>query len=373
MPVNGRIDPALKLDNRERMIRSILGQDVDRLPLTIFDPWPETVERWKREGYPEDADYNTYFGFDRGWGVFSHIGVNLGYYPAFESKVLEDRGRTKIIQDGAGSILEVMAGSYSLPKFIRPAVSDWESWEKTKERLNPRSPERYPDWEAEVKRFTESDSEVRIGCYPYGLFGTLRDMMGVEELLVNFYDQPELIHDMMDYLTDFWLAIYEETARHIQIDNIHIWEDMSGRQGPLISPAMFREFMTPNYKKIVAFAKDRNIPIVSVDTDGNMDVMMTVLSEAGINMVLPFEVQAGCDVVAIKKQYPHIGLLGGINKLALTKDRKAIDAELDRVDPLFHQSGYIPNLDHAVHLDISFDNFKYFVEQLKIRLGIYTA
>jgi len=41
-----------------------------------------------------------------------------------------------------------------------------------------------------------------MGVFPYGLFGTLRDMMGVEELLVSFYQQPDLIHEMMDYLTD---------------------------------------------------------------------------------------------------------------------------------------------------------------------------
>lgn len=195
----------------------------------------------------------------------------------------------------------------------------------------------------------------------------------MEELLVNFYDQPELIHTMMDYLTGFWIELYEKAAQHTRIDHIHIWEDMSGRQGPLISPAMFREFITPNYKKIIAFATDRNIPIVSVDTDGNMDVMMTLLSEAGINMVMPFEVQAGCDVVALKKQYPHICPFGGIDKRALTSDRKTIDAELDRVDPLFHQSGYMPGLDHLVHPEISLDNFRYFVKQLKIRLGITSA
>ncbi|MDR0730318.1 MAG: hypothetical protein LBF63_01530 [Treponema sp.] len=366
MPINGTIDPALKLNNRGRIIRTVLGQDVDRLPLTLWGPWGETIERWRREGYPESADFSAYFGLDAG---FSKIAVNLGYYPAFERKVLEDRGGTKLIQDQSGSILEIMADHSTIPKIVSPAVSGRESWEKLKERLNPRSPGRYPDWQAEQERFAGSGAAVQIGAYPYGLFGTLRDMMGVEELLVGFYDEPELVHDIMDYLTDFWLAIYEETARHVQIDHIHIWEDMSGRQGPLISPDMFREFMMANYKKIIAFAKDRNIPIVSVDTDGNMDLMMPLLSEAGINLVMPFEVQAGCDVVAIKKQYPHICLFGGIDKRALTKDRKTIDAELDRVDSLFYRSGYMPGLDHLIHPEISFDNFKYFVEQLKIRLG----
>jgi uroporphyrinogen decarboxylase len=363
MPGIGRIDPTLKLTNRERMIRTVLGEDIDRLPLHLWGPWGETIERWRQEGYPQgDTDFGAYFGLDAG---FSQVSVNLGYYPEFEHKVLEDRGGTKLIQDRSGSILEIMADHSTIPKIIRPAVSGRQSWEQLKERLDPRSPGRYPDWQKEQTRFKASGAAVQIGAYPYGLFGTLRDMMGVEELLVNFYDEPDLIHDMMDYLTGFWLAIYEEAAGHIKIDHIHIWEDMSGKQGPLISPGMFREFMTPNYKRIIAFAKDHDIPIVSVDTDGNMDVMMTVLSEAGINLVMPFEVQAGCDVVAIKKQYPRICLFGGIDKRALTGSRKEIDAEFERVAPLFHQSGYIPGLDHLVHPQISLDNFRYFTEQLK--------
>jgi uroporphyrinogen decarboxylase len=361
----GRIDPALKLNNRERMIRTVLGQDVDRLPLDIWGPWSETAERWYTEGYPKDADFISFFDLDVGFQV---LNVNLGYYPGFEYKVLEDRGRTQIVQSGSGNILEIMVGQAAIPKIVRPPVTDWESWENLKERLNPGIPERYPDWEKERARFEASGAGIRIGSVPWGVFGTLREMMGVEGLLVNFYDAPELIHDIMDYLTGFWISIYEETARHIKIDHIHIWEDMSGKHGPLISPAMFREFMTPNYKRIVAFAKDHDIPIVSVDTDGNMDIMMTVLSETGINYVVPFEVQAGCDVVAIKKQYPHIGLYGGIDKRAVAIGTAAIDAELLRVDPLLHQSGYIPGLDHLVPPDVSLDNFRYFVERLREKL-----
>jgi uroporphyrinogen decarboxylase len=363
MSGSGKIDPALKLDNRERMIRTVLGQDVDRLPLHLWGPWGETIERWRSEGYPpEPVDFRTFFGLD---AAFAGINVNLGYYPEFEYQVLEDRGGTKLVQDRSGSILEIMADHSTIPKIVSPAVNGPESWEKLKERLDPRSPGRYPDWQAETGRFAASGAAVQIGAYPYGLFGTLRDMMGVEDLLVSFYDQPELIRDMMDYLTGFWLEIYEEAAKHIRIDHIHIWEDMSGKQGPLISPAMFREFMMPNYKKIIAFAKERNIPVVSVDTDGNMDVMMTLLNEAGISLVMPFEVQAGCDVVAIKKQYPHICLFGGIDKRALAVSRGAIDAEFERVDSLFHQSGYIPALDHLVHPEVSLDHFRYFVERLK--------
>ena len=242
-------------------------------------------------------------------------------------------------------------------------------WEKLKERLDPDAPQRFPDnWAESVENIQKRGAAVQVGQYPYGLFGTLRDMMGVEELLVTFYDDSELIRDMMNYLTDFWIKIYTKVLQDIQIDHIHIWEDMSGKQGPLISPVMFREFMMPNYQKIVLFAKEHDIPVVSVDTDGNMDVLMPLLEESGINLVLPFEVQAGCDIVKLREQYPCVCLHGGIDKRRLTFSHVEIDEELERIGSLFDKSGYIPGLDHLIHPEISYDNFCYFIKRLKDRI-----
>jgi len=159
-------------------------------------------------------------------------------------------------------------------------------------------------------------------------------------------------------------------GNNIQIDHIHIWEDMSGKNGPLISPALFREFMTPNYLKIADFAKKNNIPVVSVDTDGNMDILMPLLEEAGINFIVPFEVRAGCDIVQLRRQYPNIAMHGGIDKLELALGFADIDRELDRVEELFSESGYIPGLDHLVHPQVSYRNFCYFAEELKKRIGV---
>ncbi len=70
----------------------------------------------------------------------------------------------------------------------------------------------------------------------------------------------------MTNLTFFWLSIYAKVCRQIKVDAIHIWEDMSGKNGSLISPKMVREFMVPNYKKIKAFAEAQGIRILSLDT-----------------------------------------------------------------------------------------------------------
>ena len=365
----GRIDKSLSLTNRERMIRTCLNQDIDRQPFWfMFGPWGETIDRWKTEGL--QGNWREGMGLD---GGFRTVDVNLGYSPEFKWTVLADEELTQVVIDSQGVTKRISKDGNSIPQYLDCPVKNRQDWERIKaERLQADDPARFPqDWEMLVESYKNDGHAIQIGRYPYGLFGTVREMMGVEELLVAFYDEPELISDIMDYLTDFWIAIYRKVLKHVQIDHIHIWEDMSGKHGSLISPDMFREFMMPNYKKIVAFAKENGIAVVSVDTDGNMDQLMPLLREAGINLVLPFEVQAGCDVSQIKKDYPDICLHGGIDKRALTFGFAEIDAELDRIGGLYNQSGYIPALDHLVHPEVSLENFRYFMKRLKEK--IYNA
>lgn len=39
------------MNNRERIIETVLCKEVDRLPFNFyFVPWSETIERWRTEG-----------------------------------------------------------------------------------------------------------------------------------------------------------------------------------------------------------------------------------------------------------------------------------------------------------------------------------
>lgn len=357
------------MNNRQRIIHTVLCQDVDRLPFMFcFGPWGETIDRWRQEGLGEHQNWDENFGFDAG---IVHVNVNLGYLPAFPYEVIEERAETLIIRDTFGIAQEVRKSGSSIPRYIDYPVKNGADWRKLKqERLNPDVPLRFPEnWDELVKQYNAGDKIVQLGLYPYGLFGTLRDMMGVETLLLAFYDQPELVQEMMDYLTDFWLRIYAKVCRQVKVDAIHMWEDMSGKNGSLISPKMVREFMMPNYKKIRAFADAQGIPIFSLDTDGDCTKLIPLFMECGINLIFPFEVAAGCDIVAYRKQYPTLGIMGGINKLEIAKGKEWIDQELERIAEMFKRSGYIPALDHLVHPEISWEDFNYFVSRLKQRLG----
>ena len=354
------------MTSRERILATLKGKKVDRTPyISGMGLWGETYERWRKESGDDKLNIEKYFGFDE---AFAYIGdgsgIRFGLNPWFEPEVIEVKERSVIHKNAHGIVLEALKSEYgnTIPNFLEYPVKDWDSWKKIKEeRLNFDVPARMPDNIEEVaKNFNESKYSVVLGSYPYGLFGTCRDLMGVENLLMAFIDEPELVFDMMDHLTSLWLNVYEKAVKYIKPDSVHMWEDMSGKQGSLISPKMVKDFMLPNYRRISEFCVKNNIEVFSVDTDGKVDELVPLFMSAGVNFIFPFVVAAGSDILEFRKQYPELAIMGGIDKRELAKTKKEIDMQIKLIDEMQKYGRYIPCLDHHAHPEISWENYCYY-------------
>lgn len=351
----------------ERVIRCLLGQPVDHVPFGVgigWWPWGDAMERWRADSGNPELDLTREFGFD---GSFTSPAIRPGIFPEFEPAVLEENDDFIISRDGRGITMRNRRDGASMPEFLDYPVKTPADWERVKaERLCIDQPGRiYEDWNAFRTRVQASGEAVQVGWFPYGVFGTPRDLMGAEELLIAFYEEPEMLHDMMEHLTSLWLAVWEQVAAQVQIDHIHIWEDMSGRQGSLISPEMVRQFMMPCYDRIVAFAKAHGVRIISVDTDGDCSELVPLMMEHGINMFLPFEVQAGNDILDYRRRYPELGIIGGLDKRALAGTKADVDVEVKKAAAMLEFGRYIPGFDHLIPPDAKWENYRYAAEQIK--------
>jgi uroporphyrinogen decarboxylase len=355
------------MTNKERIIKTLLCEKTDRAPFSAwlgFAPWGETTERWKQESGIADLDTWRYFGFE----PFFHVPpAHMGPVPSFDYKLISETDEFVVSIDWRGITTRNRRDGGSMPEFIAHPVKTPADWAKYKtERLQRNQlPIRIPDLKKFAADAAAADAPVQLGCFPWGMFGTARDVMGVEELLVAFYDEPEMVRDIMQTYTTIWLDVYEEIVKVVPVDHIHIWEDMSGKQGSLISMAMIDEFMGPEYDRMAAFAKRHNIPILSVDTDGQVEQLVTAFMRHGVNAMMPFEVQAGNDVVAYRKQYPKLGIMGGLDKSALAKGKPEMHRELDRAEKMLALGGWVPGFDHLIPPDVSWENFKYAVTELR--------
>jgi len=322
-----------------------------------------------KEGKPEEANHKSLFDADP---APAGVPVNCGPCPRFEHVVYEEDGESITHNDSWNIKRRDLKNRESMSQFLEFPVKDRASWEQFKEeRLNPDHPDRIAgNWRTHCQNWMKEGIPIQLGYFPdVGVFGGLRWLLGDEECLIAFYTMPDLVHEIMDHLTSLYITVFDKVVKEVRVDIIHIWEDMCGRQGSLISPQHWEQFMGPCYRRIKSFADQHAIPVISVDTDGNPDAITPPMIKAGVNLLFPVEVAAGCDVNDIQARYPGLALMGGIDKRVLAEGPKAIDAELERIRPAMERGRYIPDLDHLIPCDVSWENYCHYCRALKKLVG----
>ena len=352
------------MTNRERFLACLHFEPVDRAPFWDFGYWTETPEVWREQGLPETVtDLDAFFGFD----PTHSVPIRSGPIPAFEEKVLEEDEDTRVIVDADGITQRVSKHGSSIPHFLEYPVKTRDDWEAYKERFRAGDPRRQIDnWDDVVVGLRRRDCPLTIGAG--GFFGNLRNILGFERLMHTYYDDPTWIHQMNEFFLNFWQTVMSRALEDLDVDAATMWEDMAYCNGPLISPAMFREFMLPYYKRMTGFLRDHGVDIVIVDSDGNMDQLHGLFIEGGVTAMLPFEVRAGMDVLATRREFgDRLAIIGGIDKHELSRApakraRAAIDRELQsKLPPLLRTGGYIPTVDHRVPPTVPYENYRYYV------------
>ena len=345
-------------------------EEVDRAPLVGgMGAWPETIQRWQQEGYDEKDE--PLFPADRvewqgGW-FFPN--------PPFERRVVEQDETTVLYVNHEGILMRERKDQpySSMPQFVRfPVETRADFRQFWRERMNPDMAARIgPDWRKRLRAYRDRDYPLIVISDRWGgFFGPLRNMLGVETLCMLFYDDPALVEEMMDATADFIIAMMSQILDETDIDVYGFWEDMAYKTGPLLGPELARRFMLPRYRRVVEFLRSRGVEFISLDSDGQIWPLIPVWMDAGINILYPFEVQAGMDVVEVRRRYGReLRMWFGIDKRALARGRQAIDAELARVEPLIREGGYVPGPDHSIPPDVPYSNYCYYLERLQELLG----
>ena len=346
------------------LIEKTTGERQRKIPL--FDGmavWGGALY-WPSQGFPLDQDVAGYFGMDKGTAL---VHVEQLFYPRFEPQILREDEKFVDYVDVDGVTRRFQKNEGVIPTAMAWPIKDWDSWLEIKhERLKLEDVSRRfpPHWPELLEEYRQRDYPLAVGGYPLGLFGLPAHLMGYMNLFYGYYDQPDLIRDMAQHLTNLWIAIWEEVLAQVDVDVAHIFEDMSASKGSMVSPAVFKEFMAPYYRQLTRFLKSKGVEIILVDTDGNCEQLIPLFLEAGITGLYPMEVSAGMDAVAARKKYPGLQMMGGIPKRDIALGPQRIDEFLEDVAYLLRQGGYIPFADHSVPPEVPWEQFCYYRTRL---------
>jgi len=367
------------MTNRERFDKTLSFEPVDRVPNYELCAWEQAIDRWIGEGLPEHAISSNWF---EGQPYFhleprGFAALDVSMRPGFAWEVLEETPEWLIARHGNGIVTKALkAGTVRgmrmcMDQYLSFPVTDRQTFAAMKKRYDPLAPERYPaGWDEQVRAWRSRDCPVGLLCNgAFGLYSQLRSWVGTEGISYLFFDDPALVEEMIAFNTEFFLTLVERALGEVQFDFFNFFEDFAGKGGPLISPNIFRRFFLPYYQRIIARLRRAGIRHILLDSDGDPEPLIPLMLEAGITCLWPLEQASGMDPRRLRRKFGHdLALAGGIDKMALTTDRRAIEAELyAKIPPMLESGGYLPFLDHAVPPDISYDNWLYYL-QLKAEL-----
>ena len=319
---------------------------------------------WPTQGFALDQDVKDYFGMDQTQQL---VDLNLFFYPMFDLEVIEEDDDHLKYRDLDGVVRIYLKKTATMPSGWEWPIRDRQSWEQLKEeRINfNKVRERLPEnWDELVLEYRNRDYPLGLGGYPLGFFGTPAHLLGYENLFYMYYDDPELLHDILDTFTNLWIAVFSEVLAVVEIDHLQIWEDISFGKGSMVSDSVIREFMLPYYKRMIGFMKTNGVDLIFVDTDGDCMSIIPLFVEVGVTGMFPFEAACGMDIVKVRKEFPKLTLMGGIPKSEICLGKKRIDEILEPVKEVLKSGGFIPFGDHFIPPEVGWKDFKYYRNKL---------
>jgi uroporphyrinogen decarboxylase len=361
-----------ELSSRERFNRTMHYQHVDYVSNLEFGYWDELKQDWMEQGHlPKslrlasgaipDRAVEEHFGIEQ----FEGFNPRVEAYPRRQQQVIERKPGSVIYRDEIGVLIhERGSGTRTIPHFLEFPIRDRVSWEAFRDEFldpdhlqRPLSAEELARGEA-LSRTSTNPVRVHFGSF----IGRIRDWVGFEGLALLSLDDPDLVEEMVAHVAALMLHELPPVLERGQFDLATGWEDICFNSGPILSPKFFAQRIMPHMQPVMRLLRQHGIDVIWTDCDGNILRLIPLWLGVGLNCMFPLEVNPGNDPVALKKEYGRDLLIaGGVNKFVLHQGREAILQELERLEPLVADGGFIPHIDHRAPAEVPYDTYCYYI------------
>ncbi len=326
--------------------------------------WPETLQRWRREGLPDDVEPQEYFEMD----PIVAVGVDCSLQ--LQPQKLEETQDFTITRDADGVTLKAWKEHYATPVEIDFTIKERADWDRLKERLTSDEGRIQPDV-YETLRQARQDEIFSI-CSPAEPIWWVLRTLGHEQALMLMATDPDWVEEMVRYQMELNLRLLQKLVEAgTPPDGLWYWADLCYKNGMLFSPATYRSLFMPYHKQITRFCRQNDI-ILIFHCDGDVRQFIPLLIEAGFEVIQPLEARCGNDVRELKPLYgDQIAFFGNIASDVLAKGGEALEHEVrSKVLAAKPGGGYVFHSDHSVPPTISLASYGRAVEICR-ELGTY--
>jgi uroporphyrinogen-III decarboxylase len=344
------------------------GNPARQMLVELFGPLVGLEEEWQAQGAVSGELDLTDFDFD----IVPIIGCGgmTGLFGGVKPHKLEETADYIIEVDEFGRRTKLCKGRATIALPLEYPVTDMDSWLRIKHWFTFQ--EGRIDWNAvAAAKAAQQQGALAVASMPGG-FDLPRQLMGEENVCLCYYDDPELMHDILDTAGSTACTVFERISDVLTIDNLSVHEDMAGKSGPLVGPNQVEAFIKPYYRRVWDLLQSRGTRLFSQDSDGNMNAVIDAFLDCGVNIMYPAEPAAGMDIVALRKKYGRrLAFKGGIDKHVLRQDKTAIERELlYKLQPLMQQGGVVFGLDHRIPNGTPLEHYRFYVDTARELLGL---
>jgi uroporphyrinogen decarboxylase len=348
---------------RERFNRQMHHQRVDRCFNMEFGYWQENFSQWDifvENNITNNDEGHEFFALDP---IFNVGGANW-LLPGFESKVIEDRGDSVVVQNSDGLTAEMPKDDHStIPHYTDSQVKTPEDWNQVKaERMQVDDPARQIDVDAILAQHP-NDRDYPLGVDCGSMIGRVRNMLTFEGLAYACYDYPDMVEDMVETTCQIVEHNLDQLLGKIDFDYASGWEDICFKNGPIVSVDFMEKVVGPRYKRIGDKLHEHGIDLWYTDCDGDVRPILHVFLENGINCMFPYEVMGGGHPGELLDDFgPQLRIMGGFDKTKLVAGKDAITSYMESLVPYVVRGGFIPFCDHRCPPDVTPENYLYYLD-----------
>ena len=171
-----------------------------------------------------------------------------------------------------------------------------------------------------------------------GILEKLHYFMGMEDTMINFYEEPEIMHELIDFITDWEIECAGEIISHLHPDALFHHDDWGSQRSTFLSPEMFEEFIEPAYKKIYGFWKANGVELIVHHSDSYVATLFPNMIRVGIDVIQGAVYENNIPEL-LKKYGSQISIMAGLDNGKYDKEDWSKEKIHKGLEDLFETAG----------------------------------